>query len=128
MPAREAGVWSLSTRNYISTVVYQGNGEGIDPDRIIEFTKNNVSEQYLTPDLTVILAMQGLESRRARIAQRGQLANPDTFESMPDDFQARIETGYIDFATSHGIDIIDASQSRDQVRADIWQKVQLLLP
>ncbi|MBC7942877.1 dTMP kinase [Candidatus Saccharibacteria bacterium] len=127
-PALEAGTWVLAARSWISTEIYQGNGEGVDLTKIAEFTRNNVGEQYLTPDLTLILALQGLEARKTRIAQRGELDNPDTFESMPDEFQERLEDGYTNFAIRNGIDTIDASQSREQVQADIWNKVHALLP
>lgn len=126
-PSLENGKFVVAARNWYSTVVYQGYGQGEDIDRIETFTLDNISIDYLKPDLTIVLSMKINDSRVERIAKREQLERPDTFESMPDDFQKRVNEGYIDFAQKRGIEIIDASRSIDEVEQDIWKKVMQLM-
>ena len=126
-PALERGLWVLSARNWYSTLVYQGNGEGIPEQKIIDYTESNVGPNYMVPDLALILTMNKLAARKTRISQRGELSNPDTFESMSDDFQERIDAGYLDFSKRRRIKTIDVSQSREQVQSDLWVQVQTLL-
>nr|AIA11073.1 Crp-like helix-turn-helix domain protein [uncultured bacterium]AIA11278.1 thymidylate kinase [uncultured bacterium] len=126
-PSLEAGKFVVAARNWYSTVVYQGYGQGEDIDRIEQFTLDNISIDYLKPDLTIVLSMEAESSRTERIAKRESLERPDTFESMPDDFQKRVNDGYVDFAQKQGIEIIDASRSIDEVEKDIWNRVEQLM-
>lgn len=126
-PALESGSMVVAARNWFSTVVYQGYGQGESIEKIEQFTRDNIAEEYLKPDLTLILALQDNTIRHERIAQRGELERPDTFESMPQDFQERLDAGYLDFARKHDIDIIDASQTVDEVELEIWQRVERLI-
>lgn len=126
-PSLEDGKYVVAARNWYSTVIYQGYGQGESIQRIEEFTRDNIAEEYLKPDLTIILSLGDKATRASRIAGRGVLEHPDTFESMPEDFQERLDFGYMDFAAKQGIDVIDASGSLDQVEAEIWQHVEKVM-
>ncbi len=126
-PSIENGEYSVAARSWISTAVYQGYGQGVPIDKIEEFTRDNIAPEYLTPDLTLILTLNNDSLRTGRIAKRGKLDRPDTFESMPDDFQSRVQEGYIDFAEKRGIELVDASSDIDEVEGEIWSRVEKLL-
>lgn len=126
-PALQNGNWVLAARSWISTVAYQGYGEGIDVGRIRDRTLQDVGEAYLHPDLELILALKSEEVRKSRIAGRGQLETPDTFESMPDGFQAQMQDGYVRFALENDVELLPADGTPDEVEADIWARVQRLL-
>lgn len=114
------GKWVISARNYISTLVYQGYGEGIDFDRIIATTEEFTDEKYIHPDLTVILGLSHDErERRIAIADRGKLENKDTFESRGRDFQNSLDQGYEKIAEKYNFPIIDASKSIEDIQAEI---------
>ena len=125
-PALERGEYVVAARNWYSTVAYQGYGQGVPIDRIEAFTRENISEEYLRPDLTLILTLDPSE-RVQRIAKREELDRPDTFESLPQDFQDRVDAGYITFAHEQGIDTIDATRTIDEVEKDIWTRVEGLI-
>lgn len=125
-PALDNGEYVVAARNWFSTIAYQGYGQGIELEKIERFTKDNIAEDYLSPDLTLILSLQD-EERSGRITAREELNRPDTFESLPPDFQARVNTGYIQFAQDRGIEIIDASQSIEVVEEEIWSRVKNLM-
>lgn len=127
-PSLQKGTWVLAARSWLSTVTYQGYGQKIPISYIERFTRDNVSEDYLTPDLTIILTMLDQETRKKRIEARGVLEKKDAFESMPDDFQERVNNGYIDYARSHGIETLDVSNlSKADVHEYIWERVEKLI-
>jgi len=126
-PALERGEWVPAARSHLSTIVYQGYGEGIPVDEIEAAVRAEVGEEYMTPDLAVILDLQDEKARFERINGRGNLTNPDTFESKDESFQSRIRHGYLDYAAIRGIPVVDASGSRDEVEERIWEHVQEII-
>lgn len=123
LPALAEGKWVVASRNYYSTLAYQGYGEGLDTELISTTTRIATDDQYLKPDIAIILDLDDEVERQKRIAARGELENPDTFESKGDDFQTRVKQGYVDIAATHGIPVVSASQSVDVVHDDIWALV-----
>lgn len=126
-PALNQGVWVVAARSWISTAAYQGYGEGMDIKRIRQRTLEDVGEDYLHPDLEVVLALQSECERKTRIAGRGQLDRPDTFESMNAAFQGNMLDGYTSFAVDNDIEIIPADGTPDEVEKAIWKRVERLL-
>ena len=120
------GVWVVAARNYYSTLAYQGYGEGLSLDLIEDTMRTFTSERYMSPDTAVILSVDDA-TREARIAERGALERPDTFESRGDDYQRRLNDGYVEIARSHGLQVIDAAQPVDAVTDDIWKEVEPLI-
>jgi len=115
LPALERGGVVLSARNELSSEVYQGIAEGLGVDHVREVTRMFMDERYMNPDLTVIFTLDDT-IRRERIAARGELQNPDTFESRGNEFQNLLNKGYIEIASSRALPTIDASQSIDEVQ------------
>lgn len=126
-PALDRGEWVVAARSWISTVAYQGYGEGVDVEKIKQRTLDDVGEDYMNPDLAVILALEDDTIRTSRIGERGSIEHPDTFEMRPQEFQRNLENGYVRFAHENSLEIIDASPSLDEVEAAIWKQVEKLL-
>ena len=125
LPAMKQGKWVVASRNYYSTLAYQGYGEGLDTELISATTRIATDDQYLRPDVALILDLDDEAERKKRIAARGELENADTFESKGDDFQTNVKNGYIEIAKTHDIPIISASRSIEEVNEDIWKMVTL---
>ena len=113
-PALERGEIVLSARNYISTLVYQGRGEGYDESEILRLTKLFTDERYLRPDIMIILSLSH-DKREERIAMRGELKNPDTFESRGQDFQEKVDDGYLEIAKDYDIPVVLADGNVEEV-------------
>ena len=113
-PALERGEIVLSARNYISTLVYQGRGEGYDESEILRLTKLFTDERYLRPDIMIILSLSH-DKREGRIAMRGELKNPDTFESRGQDFQEKVDDGYLEIAKDYDIAVVLADGNVEEV-------------
>lgn len=126
-PALDAGTWVVASRNYLSTIAYQGYGEGVDIQKIIDFTRDNVDDGYLNPDKIIILTLGDETTRLARLGERSAHdQHHDTFESMPDDFQTRMQNGYEDYAMQHSLDIVNASRDIESISQDIQTIVTTL--
>lgn len=125
----DKGGWVLRARNHRSTEAYQGNGEGIDANHIKQVTLESTDALYMNPDLEVILFVND-NVRKQRIASRGGIETPDTFESKGDEFQSRVNDAYISIAERDTVPLLDASQSIETVHREIVELIWLrgLLP
>ena len=123
LPVLERGGFVVSARDYTSTLAYQGYGEGLDLTAISEVTRMATDERYMNPDATIILDIEDEVERAKRIAGRGALESPDTFESKDAEFQLRVREAYRDIAKRRGLAVISAAQSTDVVEAEIWREV-----
>ena len=111
-PALQRGEIVLSARNYISTLAYQGYGDGLDTEEIMRMTKLFTDERYLQPDAMVVLTLSDAQ-RQQRIAERGRITHPDTFESREQSFQDRVNAGYEAVARTYDIPLLSAD-------GDVW--------
>jgi dTMP kinase len=123
-PALERGAWVIGARNWLSTLVYQGYGEGVDLDSIKDITKSTMGDTYLTPDHLFILDLEDEDERARRLNDRGPLETPDTFESRGDDFQYSLRQGYRTIAKDYDIQIVSAIPAKKEVANTIWQQIQ----
>ena len=106
-PALERGETVLASRNYFSTLAYQGYGEGLSQEHIRHITGLFTSQRYLTPDYLIILTLNDEKERIHRIQQRGTPTTaPDIFETQEKDFQQRVHTGYRMLAKDYQVPII----------------------
>ncbi len=124
LPALLAGKFVIASRNWWSTLAYQGYGEGLDLKEIETSVLNATDENYLNPNIGFILNLDNEIERNKRIGLRGEIENPDTFETRNKDFQTHVKEGYLQIAHSRQIPIIDASQSIEQLSDTIWQHVE----
>ncbi len=122
-PALERGAWVFKGRNWYSTLVYQGDGEGFDKDVITNMTQTILGEEYMSPAHSYILDLEDEGERARRLSQRGELEVPDTFESRDHDFQWRLRNGYRELAKQYGIPIISAVPPKNEVADTIWKDI-----
>lgn len=129
-PALESGKHVITARSWLSTMAYQGYGEGISLEDIEQYTRDHVGNTYLQPDFVAILAITNEWDRKKRLDARSVDAQvdsqADTFESKPAEFQASMQDGYLRLAEERGIPVIDASGSRIKVFANILDHIEPL--
>ena len=115
-PALRNDTIVISSRNWWSTLAYQGYGEGVSKNKIIRLTKALLPERYVSPDKAVILVAPD----KARIARQNKRNKPlETFERKPSDFQEKVNNAYLKIAHDFNIPVIDASGSIEEVFATI---------
>ncbi|MBQ7201887.1 dTMP kinase [Candidatus Saccharibacteria bacterium] len=111
-PVLKRGGVVISARNWWSTLAYQGYGEGISRSKIIRVTKEIMPERYCNPDRGYILKVSD-KVRLERQGNRGKAT--ETFEAKPNEFQQRVNAGYLQIAKQLDIPIIDASGTIEEV-------------
>ena len=119
-PVLRRGGVVVSSRNYWSTLAYQGYGEGVSRSKIIRITKMLLPEKYFRPDFGLILVVPD-KVRLERQGARGKGA--ETFEKKPDTFQQKVNAAYPKIAKEFGLKIIDASGTIEEIFAEIKQNL-----
>jgi len=123
-PALKQGKYVLSSRNYWSTLAYQGYGEGLSIDYITTMTRLDLGDTgYMQPDAAVILSLTDEGERAARVAKRGLHEKHDTFETKPNDFQYRVAEGYLTIAHDYSIPVVDAGGTVGEVAERVTKEL-----
>ncbi|MBZ2171406.1 dTMP kinase [Nitratidesulfovibrio sp. SRB-5] len=129
-PALEEGVVVLSDRYADSTVVYQGYGRGLDPERLREL--NDMAVGGLWPDLTLVFDLppeEGLRRAMTRNLREGTSVSEGRFEAEHLAFHARVREGYLTWAALHParFRVVDATRTPDEVFEDVMRAVRSAL-
>jgi len=127
IPALKMGMWVVASRNYFSSIAYQGYGEGLDIDLISKTTREFTDDKYMNPDVALILNLDDKRERDRRISDRGELVTPDNFESKDDTYQQNVQDGYLEIAKELSIPVVSANQTIDNMAKDIWQHIYVPL-
>lgn len=118
-PALDSGRWVVGDRHDMSSQAYQGGGRGFDK-ALMENLRDTVLGDF-RPDFTLYMDIDpvlGLERARGR----GEL---DRIEQMNIDFFHRARARFLELAENDpSVAIIDASQSLEDVTADITRALQ----
>ena len=119
LPAMAEGKVVLCERSLDSSVAYQGGGRQMGIDRILRI--NAPAVEGAMPDMTVYLDLDHRESLRRRCAA----SEPDRLEAEAESFHARVEDGYHQLIRRDPdrFVVVDASKTRDEIAAEIQEKV-----
>lgn len=120
LPSLEAGKVVLMDRSRDSSVVYQGIVRGFGEKMIEEL--NDISTKKTYPDLTILLDL----SAEIGMERRKQVSKLDRIEMEANDFHNQVRQGYLKLAKENKgkrWQIIDASQTVEEVEEEIWTKV-----
>lgn len=120
LPALESGTWVVSDRFADSTLVYQGYGQGLDPEIIASLHRLVVGA--FAPDLTLILDVPvdvGLTRAKRRAGRE------DRYERMGEDFHRRLREGFLEIARREPgrCRLIDASDTVERVHRAVCAAV-----
>jgi dTMP kinase len=119
LPAVAEGKVVLCDRFLDSSVAYQGGGRQLGIDEVLRI--NSPAVEGAMPDLTVYLDLDHRESLRRRCAA----SEPDRMEMEAESFHARVENGYRELIVRDPdrFVVVDAGKSRDEIAAEIQEKV-----
>lgn len=124
LPALDAGTWVLCDRFYDSSAVYQGVAGGLGLDKVMRIQKEALGD--VAPDLTLVFDLPvELGLRRAGIRENDTASGEDRFERKGTDFHHKLRQGYLDIAARYDrCQLIDAAQTIDDVKNQIWETVK----
>jgi len=119
-PSLASGSDVIADRFMDSTTVYQGIGRGL-PRELVEGI-NGLAVGDLKPHLTVVLDM---DSRHAFERVSARAGVEDRMEQLPPEFYESVRQGYLELARNEPerIEVIDATQTMDEISEIIWQVV-----
>lgn len=117
-PVLDRGGVVISTRNWWSTLAYQGFGQGIDLKLIKWTIKMFMPDEYYLPEKSIIFVIPE-EERLRRQRGRNYNSSGDTYESQPNEFQQKVNNGYLEIAKMFNVEDYDASKSVEEIHADL---------
>jgi dTMP kinase len=106
--AIESGQHVVSDRNWFSSYAYQ-KAQGVSEDVITEINRMALGK-YLEPDLFILL-----DADPGVAAERQDAAAADYYESLGSSFHRSVRLNYLNAARIYGGEVIDASQSKEEV-------------
>jgi dTMP kinase len=123
-PALESGINVVSDRNWRSTDIYQGFGEGLDRDLIHHKTYEVIGDLMFPDLIQIIWVPVDVVEERIRNRPKGS----DYFEQKGREFFQKLVDGYLTLSEELGIDIIDGTQKENKVHQDVIEQIRTKLP
>ena len=121
-PALSRGETVITTRNWYSTLIYEGYAGQVPESLITKLHYAVMPERYFHPDKIVILTLSD-SKRQERLATQAQTQNRSTevFKSKPSSFQKAVNLGYLQIAEKYHVPTLDASGDINSVQTDLKQ-------
>lgn len=119
----EAGVWVISSRNYLSSVVYQGAARGLGMDFVQKVCDDLLPDFYLKPDLTVIVDIEAELAIKRRLTRDSAATKRDAFESQGEAFQRKLVDAYRQVAAKYQLPLVNGSDSVEQVADEVYSLI-----
>jgi len=117
-PALNIGTWIVMDRSWISTIAYQGWGEGFGDSNILDSIDliTQMAIKKIKFDLCVLCDLS-VEVALQRIATRGQ--KKDYFEKKQIDYAERMRKGYLDAITRYSDLNFHVLDTGDNLNGDV---------
>ena len=122
-PALTRGDWVLCDRFSDATYAYQGGGHGVPAAHIAELER--FVHEDCRPDLTLLFDVPPAVSRARLDLALDKGRTLDKFEREREDFFVRVRNVYLARAAADParFRIVDSTQTRDQVRAQLLRHI-----
>ena len=112
-PALMKGDVVIITRNWLSTVIYEGYGTGVSREVIAKLNHTMMPEHYFKPDKMVILTLSD-EERAKRLISQGKRSK-EFFKSKDGKFQKKLNDAYLKVAKDYKVPTFDTTGTPDEV-------------
>ncbi|HPF47296.1 MAG TPA: dTMP kinase, partial [Emcibacteraceae bacterium] len=121
-PALAAGKWVISDRYTDSTIAYQGYGQGISTETLLDLHRLSTGDFW--PELTIIL--DGHELHRAKSREIENASNEDRYERMGEDFHQKLRQSFRDIAKKNEkrCVLVSADGTIDDVAERVWKIIE----
>ncbi|MCP5382795.1 MAG: dTMP kinase [Kordiimonadaceae bacterium] len=121
-PALAAGKWVISDRYTDSTIAYQGYGQGMSTETLLELHRLSTGDFW--PELTIIL--DGHELHRAKSREIENASNEDRYERMGEDFHQKLRQSFREIAKNNEkrCVLVSADGTIDEVAERVWEIIE----
>lgn len=116
-PALKNGDIVITTRNWLSTLIYEGYGAGVSKSFIIKLHKIVMPEYYFKPDKIIILTIDEQNQLKRLGSQKDEKwdRKQEFWKSKGGEFQKKINKTYLKIAKENNIQTIDVSGAVEEV-------------
>ena len=116
-PALKNGDIVITTRNWFSTLIYEGYGAGISRSFITKIHKDTMPSYYFSPDKIILLTLDEEEQAKRLGTQTDKKwdRKQEVWKSQGNEFQRKINSAYLKVAKEYNIPTIDASGTIEEV-------------
>ena len=116
-PALKNGDIVITTRNWLSTLIYEGYGTGVSRSFIIKLHKIVMPEYYFRPDKIIVLTIDEQNQLKRLSSQKDEKwdRKQEFWKSKGGEFQKKINKTYLKIAKENNIQTIDASGTVEEV-------------
>ena len=104
----------ITTRNWFSTLIYEGYCGGVSKSIITKAHKAIMPEKYFHPDKIVFLTLTEAE-REARRKAQGERTEKEVWKSKSSDFQQKLNQTYLKVAKEFNINTLSAAGTPEEV-------------
>lgn len=123
-PALKNGDIVITSRNWFSTLIYEGYGAGVSRSLITKFHKTIMPADYFRPDHIVFFTLSDAD-RAKRLGTQTSESNTawtrkdEVWKSKGRDFQDKLNRAYLTVAKDFDIPTLDAAGTPDEVFAKL---------
>ncbi len=103
----------IITRNWLSTIIYEGYGTGVSRQVIAKLHHDIMPDRYFNPDKIVILTLSD-EERAKRLISQGKRSE-EFFKSKDGAFQKKLNDAYLKVAKEYNVPTFDTTGTPDEV-------------
>ena len=116
-PALKKGDIVITSRNWLSTLIYEGYAGGVSKSLIIKLHKLVMPEPYFHPDKIILLTLSEEEqTKRLGTQNDGNWdRKQEIWKSQGNTFQRKVKQGYSKVAKDYNIPTVDASGTIEEV-------------
>ena len=122
-PALKNGDIVITTRNWFSTLIYEGYGAGVSRSLIVKLHKLMMPEKYFNPDKIVVLTLSD-EERAKRLKSQGR-SEKEIWKSQGDEFQQKLLNGYLKVADEYKVPKLEAKGTIEEVQEELRKLFEL---
>lgn len=117
----------ITTRNWFSTLIYEGYAGGVSRSLITKLHKTVMPEKYFNPDKIVILTLDEKEQAKRLGYQVDEKwdRKEEVWKSLGNEFQRKINPAYLKVAEEYKVPTLDASGSIEDVQARLRDLFEL---
>lgn len=116
-PALKNGDIVITTRNWFSTLIYEGYAGGVSKSLIVKLHRLVMPEYYFRPDKLILLTLDEKEQMRRLGTQNDDNwdRKGEVWKSKGNEFQHKLNKAYLDVAKKYDVTTVDASGSVEEV-------------
>ena len=115
-PTLKSGGVVITSRSWLSTLIYEGYGAGVSRSLITKVHKEVMPACYFNPDKIVILTLSDAERKKRLSTQASESKRTgEVWKSQPSSFQHKLNQAYLKVAKDFSIPLLDTAGTTMEV-------------